>query len=324
MEKVRKKMRKLIYSPGVFFKDALVNLKNEPVSNEIKVIGLPVKSSTNRSLIELRVNDGIVDIKHIDKSIQNKKLSSVFFAGNHISNFNNAPLIGDILKNKDDFVGFREKTLFLGLIDMAVVSDPLSLSNNMQQQFWRKQPFSKIKNVFIIDPLNDIPELVRCSTHDVKVHVVFTERYQGCNKINYHSDSFIVHNKLNLIFSDIRKIEYFNNTSSLLEAIKQIILIADNIDHDYLLPITKNTPYIEAIDELNLKNHDMIIKLKKNIKVKTSAGFYDVMKEMGKSIEYALARESVCKRYSFYLSENKISDVIRLASKDGCRLRVLP
>ena len=324
MEKVKKKVRKLICRPSDFLKDALINLKNKPVSNEIKVIGHPIKSSTNRALIELRINDGIIDIKHIDKSVQNKKISSIFFTSSHISNFNNAPIIGDILKRKDDFIGFREKTLFLGLIDMAVVTDQLSISKNMQHQFWRSQPFSKIRNIFIIDPLNDIPELVRCSTHDVKVHVIFTDRYQCCNKINYHSDSFIVHDKLRLNFSDIRKIEYFKSTLSLIGIIQQIILIGDNIDHDYLLPITENVPYIEAIDELNSKNYDIVIKLKDNIKVKSSANFNEVVEQVGNSIEYALVRESLCKRYSFHLSNNRISDVIRLASKDGCRLSILP
>ena len=322
MVKFKSKFRKLVRSPRMFFKDAIRNINSNPTS--IEKSKAQNNSNITRCLVDLQFKDGFINIKHNDHPIQNRKLSSIILVDRNNSNFSNAPLVGDMLKSQDNFIGFREKTLFFGLMDANILTDRFYVSKNIQQPCWRNQPFSKVQNIFIVDPINDIPELIRCSSHNIKVHIIFTERYCQNNKIEYCSDSFIVHKSLGLSFAEIRKLNYFNNTASLIEVIKKIILIGDNTDHDYLMPITDNVPYLDEIEMLNSGLQDIVIKLKNTIIFKPHKTFNDVMIELLKSTEYVLARESLCKRYSFQLSNKNISEFIKLAVKDGCRVRVLP
>ncbi|GAA4650097.1 hypothetical protein GCM10023116_23800 [Kistimonas scapharcae] len=210
----------------------------------------------------------------------------------------------------------------LALCDRRVMTDKVNVGKTLKEEVWRRQPFSKVSNVFLLNPTNNIVELLRYSTVGVKVHVVYTEKYKGSINIDYDVDTAIVHESLSLSFNSLRRIDTFKRTGDLLEIIKKIILIDDKKNIDLLMPITPCVPYVNDIDILNESDVDVFVKLNK-VCSEAVSNFTELADVLSNSCEYMLARESICKRYSYSISNRNYNDFIALAAKDGCRFSVV-
>ncbi len=320
MEKFKRKLNKFIRSPKLFFKDA--GKKITLVSQNNKPFDASIVYNTSRDIVHINYDSGILNVNKVDRHIKNEDLSSLIFISNKTKHFNKAKLLGDILKNVDNFIGFREKYFFLGLVDDEVISNLINIRGSLELSSWRSDPFPKIKNIFIVDPLNDICELIRGCSQKVSIHGIFTERFTDEVRSDYDLDTFMVHHEVKVSLSSVRSLAYYSNTKQLLEIVKSAILAEDNKNIDMLVPASSNCPYIEDIEKYNSSRYDVIIILVKKFKG-AGESFSEMLSLLESCIDYMLVRNSIYRKYHSCIVSRDMRSFLCFATKDGLRFQVI-
>ena len=312
-----KKAKKLVRNPKLFFQDSnILNRKGTNSSDQL--------DSEPRVIGHLDTVEEIkFDIKN--KGIRNKDFSTIFLVSNSIKSLNKAPIFGDMLKNKNNFIGFREKTLFGLRVSDEVYSFQASYENLVHNKNWHSGLLGDFKNVILTGEYIKYAEFFRTANVNVRIIAILTEKNEMVAAQSYQFiDHFICHKSHN--DCQFKKdLTFFSNTEGLLQAIGQRIAQAGSKPYDYLVPVVGSITYLPEIDELNSENIDMVISLTtldKNI-INKANNFSEYVDLISKNISYLLLKESWMQRYASYVTKQDTPSLIKVALQDGARVKIL-
>lgn len=319
MESVIRKAKKFKNDPKQFLLDSKVFKKTKfrrdrnYSDSEPRVIGLVDLSTA-----------GLVELK--DKKILHDSFSTLFLVDSEAKNLSRAPILGDLFRNSNDFIGFREKTLFaLRVRDTEEeFSDVYEKLAHVKE--WHSGILSSFKNIILVGRYIKFAEFFRSANVGCRIYAILNERDTMVNPKVYESiDHFICHH-IHIGECGFKKdLSFFKNTNELLNAIEQRVTQAGIKPYDYLVPVFGDTGYLEDIDELNVKSVDIYLKRSLNKgdvapKCKDFDGYIDLF---AKDVEFIMMRESLMQRYASLVSSRNVADLLKIAIKDGARVEVV-
>lgn len=317
MQTAIKKAKKLKKNPKLFFQDLkILNKKDRNVKDkndsEPRVIG--TLNTVEKITFELK-----------DKAIKNKDFSTLMLVSGEVKSMSKAPIFGDMLKNENDFIGFREKALFGIRVTEDIYSFELSYEKLVHDKNWHSGVLSSFKNIILVGKYIKYAELFRSANINVRIIAIVTEKNDMImDKIYPFIDHLICHKK-HKDCNFKKDLTFFANTKSLLQAIEQRITQAGTKPYDYLVPVSGFVNNLSEIDSLNNENIDMVISLlQPNKDMRTNAlHFSDYVDNLSKNIQFLLLKESWMQRYASYVSKQNTASLIKAALKDGARVKIL-
>ncbi|MFM5253290.1 hypothetical protein ACEUBK_04035 [Aeromonas hydrophila] len=322
---IQRKVRKLLRNPKQFFVDSKAAKTLQVYNNTEKNI----KNEITNVLGSIFFNDTEHLSITLTKSAKplNYEFSSIIVKERKSSQPKNEPIYSNILSNPKNFIGFREQNVVLLNAPKDTLENYLDLKV-LQEKPWNGSPLSGYKNVFIVDPHNNLPLLLKATSPFLKVHCIFTEKMnqediERCIKWSGALDIVILHNKHSIDVENMKRFYTFSSTNQLLDAINNVILIHGSKPYDLLVPIFGNVPYMDNIDVLNDSDCDVYVKLNKKIScLGHRKCFNDLVEHLSNNIEYILCRESIMQRYDNIISKNDINSFISQVSYEGFRLEI--
>lgn len=314
-----RKINKLRRDPKQFLLDSKVFKRTKSIRDEDggdtepRVIGEVDFSSVR--LIETK-----------DKKILNGAFSTLFLVDSETRNLSRAPILESLFKNKNDFIGFREKTLFVLRVKHTEedFSDIYEKVINMKE--WHSGVLASFKNVVLVGRHIKFAEFFRSSNVNCRIYAVLNEQDKMINSNFYeYIDHFFCHKSHKDICSFRKDLSFFKNTNELLKAIEQRVTQAGSKPYDYLVPIFGDTGYLENIDQLNSKSLDVYLKLLSDNKeiALTSKDFNEYIDSFAKDVEFLMMRESLMQRYASLVSTGDIAGLLKVVIKDGARVEVV-
>ncbi|HBB8919657.1 TPA: hypothetical protein JV454_000609 [Escherichia coli] len=322
---VIRKFRKLINNPKAFFADAKIVKKvasNNSHNNDGNHGGKHVFGDIvldGKVGLSIKTDCGCKPI--------NYDFSSLLVKVRKCSLPKNEPIYSNIISYKNDFIGFRDNNIFLLNVNEKSLSNYLDM-REIQNSPWNTSPFSGYKNIFIVDPANNLPLFLKSTSPFLNIHCIFTENVstqeiERCLKWSKGIDVCIIHSKHSISLNKAKKIYTFCTTNQLIDAIHNIILIHGAKPFDLLVPCFGHVPYIENIDSINESDCDVYIKLRGKLPIiGQRKSFYDFVSILSKNIEYILCRESIMQRYENIIMQENISYFISEVSFEGFRLEI--
>ena len=322
---IQRKVRKLLKNPRQFFADSKA-VKNLPISKKSEE---STKNEVHNVLGSIFLNEVDCLSLKCDKPIKplNYDFSSIIVKERKSSQPKNEPIYSNIISNPKDFIGFRERNVALLDAPKNTLINYLDLKV-LQDKPWNGSPLSEYKNIFIVDPTNNLPLLLKSTSPFLNVHCIFTEKVskddiERCMKWSEAIDICIIHSKHDVNIDNVKRRYEFSSTNQLLNAINNIVLIHGSKPYDLLVPCFGITPYIENIDDLNESNCDIYIKLKKKASCTGHRkSFSDLVGHLANNIDYILCRESIMQRYDSIINEKDIKSFISQVSYEGFRLEI--
>jgi len=267
---------------------------------------------------------GLVKVK--DKKILHDSFSTLFLVDSEAKNLSRAPILGDLFKNSNNFIGFREKTLFALRVKDTEEEFSDVYEKLVHVKEWHSGILSSFKNIILVGRYIKFAEFFRSANIDCRIYAILNERDTMVNpKIYENIDHFICH-QIHKVGCDFKKdLSFFKNTNELLNAIEQRVTQAGTKPYDYLVPVFGDTGYLENIDELNCKSFDIYLKLFRNseditLQHKNFNGYIDTF---SKNVNFLMMRESLMQRYASLVSRGNVADLLKVAIKDGARVEVV-
>ncbi|MCF5866927.1 hypothetical protein [Aeromonas veronii] len=322
---IQRKVRKLFRNPKQFFADSKA-VKNLPMN---KANGAPIKNEVSNVLGSIFFNDVDCLSLNLNKQIKplNYDFSSIIVKERRSSQPKNEPIYSNILSNPKNFIGFRERNVVLLDAPTSTIESYLDLKV-LQEKPWNDAQFNEYRNIFIVDPRNNLPLLLKSTSPFLNVHCIFTEKVEKadierCIKWSGMIDVCILHSKHEINIPNIKKTYSFSSTNQLLYAINNIILIHGSKPYDLLVPSFGKVPYIDDIDTLNESGCDVYIKLKKKISCTGhKKSFSDLVEHLSNNVDYILCRESIMQRYDNLVTNGDMINFISQVSYEGYRLEI--
>jgi len=312
-----KKAKKLVRDPKLFFRDSKI-LKRKGTNSSEQPDSEPRVIGHLDTVEEIKF-----DIKN--KGIRNKDFSTLFLVSAGIKSLNKAPILGEMLKNKNNFIGFREKTLFGLRVSDEVYSFRTIYEDLVHNKSWHSGLLGSFKHVILAGEFIKYAEFFRTANVNVRIIAILTEKNEMVAAQSYpFIDHFICH-KSHHDCQFKKDLTFFSNTKSLLQALEQRIAQAGSKPYDYLVPVVGSVTYLPEIDELNSEEIDMVISLTildKNITNKAN-NFSEYVDLISKNINYLLLKESWMQRYASYVTKQDMSSLIKVALQDGARVKIL-
>lgn len=312
---MNRKIRKLKNNPKLFFKDMYLKRavkKKVPVLHEEpRVIGfLDMEASPI--------------FKYKDMVVRNQRYSTLFLVDCTVGRLGNAPLLGELLRNKNDFIGFREKFLFaLRVVERGNIflRNYESISNDKS---WYDGKLSEFRNVILFDDYIKYAGLIRSSNVRVRIIAVVDHSPGGVEPAYNDIDHLICHKKNCSKIKFRKDVSYFNDTKELVLKLEQIITQAGEKSYDYFVPVSGKVEYLSDIDELNAGPYDIVVNLhthdlELSLRVEN---FSEYVEKLSENMEYLLMRESWMQRYASLVSCGDKALLLKCAIRDGARVRV--
>lgn len=322
---IQRKVRKLFKSPKQFFADSKA-VKNLPIRKKNEE---STKNETHNVFGSIFLNEADCLSLKFDKPVKpiNYDFSSIIVKERKSSQPKNEPIYSNVISNPKNFIGFREGNVILLNAPKSTLVNYLDLKV-LQDKPWNGAPLSEYKNVFIVDPTNNLPLLIKSTSPFLNVHCIFTEKVSEedvtrCMKWSGMIDICIIHTKHDVPLDKVKRAYGFSSTNQLMDAINNIILIHGSKPYDLLVPCFGNTPYIEHIDTLNESDCDVYVKIKKKLSCTNHRkSFSDLVDHLANNVEYILCRESIMQRYDNLINQRDISGFISQVSYEGFRLEI--
>lgn len=316
MKIVFRKIKKLSKDPKQFLLDSRVFKKNKDRYDkdvEPRVIGQVDLSSI-----------GLIEVK--DKKVLHGSFSTLFLVDSETRNLSRAPILGDLFKSQNDFIGFREKTLFALRIkdveeDFAHVYEKI-----VHMEEWHSGVLSSFKNILLVGRYIRFAEFFRSSNVDCRIYAIINERDTMVNSKNFEYIDHLICHKIHKEKCGFKKdLSFFRNTNELVNAIEQRVAQGGAKPYDYLVPVFGDTGYLDNIDELNSKSLDVYLKISRNdcdnaLNNKDFNGYIDALSD---NIEFLMMRESLMQRYASLVSNRDIANLLKNVIKDGARVEVI-
>ncbi len=316
MKAIIRKAKKLSKDPKQFLYDSKILKRAKSINDkdtEPRVIGA----------IDLDA-DKIIIIK--DKKIRNKSFTTLFLIDSEAKSLNKAPILGDLFSNKNNFIGFREKTLFALRVKSSTNIFSDVYDRLVHDKEWHSGLLAGFSNIILVGRHIKYAEFFRASSVDCKIYAVLNERDSMIDRNTYESIDHLICHKNHMGMCDFKKdLSFFRNTNDLLKSIEQRVTQAGEKPYDYLVPVTGNVGYLEDIDELNAGAADICLKLtQENSKIAlNSKNFNGYIDALSKDVEYIMMRESLMQRYASLVSKLNVAMLLKSAIKDGARVKLL-
>jgi len=325
---LQRKCKKLFRDPKNFFKDSKV--MSRIATKEINQTNKIIREMNNHSIGKVFFNENSVINYDILGNIKpnNFSFSSVIIKERKSSSPKNEPIYANILKNPNNFIGFRENNIFLCDAGNLILDKFIDVREAFQNKNWISAPFSSYKNIFIVDPKNNLPQLIKSTSPFVFVHCIFTEKsskdsIERCIKWSGKIDSALLHSSHDNFAYAFNRSHVFSSTIQLLKGIADLILINGSKPYDLLIPCFGDTPFLENIDELNEETHDIYIKINKKMNaISKTCTFEEIAMALSQSTSFVLCRESVYQRYEDVIIRGDLQQFILATTKDGLRVEV--
>lgn len=310
-----KKLKKLGRNPKKFILDSKLIKANREVDEkdeEPRIIGSLSFES-----------ESIVNFKSL--VVRNQSFATMMLIPSTAKNLNRLPIFGEMLVNEDDFIGFREKTLF----GLRVEQTNLSLLDIYEKlvhiKDWHSGKLKQFRNVVLYGSLCKYASFFRSSHPDLVIICILGDKDSAYPLSSIDADHLLLHSSLSATVSGVDfNIEYFRNTSQLVNLIKSKILFAGDKPYDYLVPVYGNVDFIEDIDDINGSEVQLVIKLsKKGFSYGGVNNFSDYIDSIKNRVEYVMMRESWSQKYSSVIRRNDHVSLLKLALKDGAKVRVI-
>lgn len=325
---LQRKCKKLFRDPKNFFKDSKV--MSRIATKEIIETKKLIREANNHSIGEILFDENSAININLTNDIRpnNYSFSSILIKERKSSSPKNEPIYSNILKNPKNFIGFRENNIFLCDAGNQTLDKFIDIREAFQNKQWISTPFSSYKNIFIVDPKNNLPQLIKSTSPLVFVHCIFTEKsskdnIERCIKWCGDIDTAILHSNHDDFSSKFNRSHIFSTTVQLLKGISDLILFNGSKPYDLLIPCFGNAPFIENIDELNEDAHDIYIKINKKLSTPSKkCTFEEISSIISQNTSFVLCRESVYQRYEDVIIRGDLQQFILATSKDGLRVEV--
>ena len=319
MEKTIKKYRKLKNNPKKFFTD----MQAPRVLSVFKRKEVPVLDAMPPRMLGGIKYDKDVEVEFYGRAIRNETFATLFLVGEGVKNFNNSPVLGDILK-ADDFIGFREKTFFVFEVPNKIEDVGALYGKVLNSPKWHSGDLNKINNVILFNENIQYSELFRSANPNIRTIAIINE---GCllepSEYVDHIDCLIIHRKQAVNAGLYRDVVVFSNTMSLINTIKQKITQTGKKPFDLLFPVLGEFNVLDEIDDLNSSGVDIIIYENETKTAKTYSTFSEYIDFFSKGVDKILVRESLMHRYSSLIKSKNWSLFLKVALKDGARVEVV-
>ncbi|MEY8199350.1 MAG: hypothetical protein RPS47_08925 [Colwellia sp.] len=261
-----------------------------------------------------------------DKKIQHKSFSTLFLIDTEIKSLNKVPILGELFKNENNFIGFREKVLFaLRVKDTASVFSDV-YEKLVHDKEWHSGAISSFKNIILVGRYIKYAEFFRASNVNCNIYAILSERESMIEQQEFNSIDHLICHKAHMKSCGFKKdVSFFRNTNELLKSIEQRVTQAGEKPYDYLVPVSGDIGYIQNIDELNEGAADICLKLSKtdeNIVFKTN-NFNSYIDSLANNVEFIMMRESLMQRYASLVSKLDVSTLLKNSIKDGARVKIL-
>lgn len=325
-DRLQRKFKKLLRDPKGFFKDSKVL----PTTIKRDTPELIKPAMAHDSIGKIFLNDdNAISINFVgSKKSTNHAFSSIIIKERKSNSPRNEPIYSNILDNPNNFIGFRDTNISLLDAHEKTLDCFLDLKDAFQNKFWLSTPFSAYKNIFLIDPHNNLPSLIKSTSPSVFVHCVFTEKsssndIERCIRWSGNIDTAILHSSHKDLSFSVNRTHIFSTTAQLLKGIADIILINGSKPYDLLIPCFGNVPFLNNIDDLNEEGHDIYIKIDSKISTPSKKfTFEDLSTAISEKISFVLCKESIYQRYEDIIIRGDISEFILVTTKDGLRIEV--
>jgi len=312
VKKLSRDPKRFFYDSKFFRKSGSFLKKSENKDSEPRVVG-----EINFESKELIVTK--------EKKIINGSFSTLFLVDGEAKNLSRAPILGNLFKNPNDFIGFREKTLFALRVKGGDVGFFDVYEQLIHMKEWHSGILASFKNIVLVGRFIKYAEFFRSSNVECRIYAILNEHDSMVRpEIYEYIDHFICH-KNHIDRCDFSKdLTFFRNTRELINSLEQRINQSGIKPYDYLVPVYGDVQYLDDIDKLNEEAIDICIKLiemNKNTALHSN-NFNEYINKLSKDIEFLLMRESWMQRYASLVSKNNIADLLKLAIKDGARVKV--
>ncbi|WP_139460338.1 hypothetical protein [Aeromonas veronii] len=325
-ERLQRKFKKLLRDPKGFFKDS----KAIPAAIKRDTPELINHKVSHNSIGRIFLNDAnTICINFVDsKKPTHQEFSSILIKERKSSIPRNEPIYSNILDNPNNFIGFRDANISLLDAHVNTLDHFLDFKEAFQNKSWLSVPFSEYKNIFLIDPRNNLPSLIKSTSPSIFVHCVFTENsstndIERCIRWSGNVDTAILHSSHKDFSFLVNRKHFFSTTAQLLKGISDIILINGSKPYDLLIPCFGNVPFLNNIDDLNEQGHDVYIKI--NSKISTQSKlftFEELSTAIAERISFVLCKESIYQRYEEIVVRGDVCKFILATAKDGLRIEV--
>ncbi|EKJ4656367.1 hypothetical protein PG229_004295 [Escherichia coli] len=325
---LQRKCKKLFRDPKNFFKDSKV--MSRIATKEIIETKNIIREINNHSIGKIFFNENsVISFDFIGNTKPNNyAFSSVIVKERKSSSPKNEPIYANILKNPKNFIGFRENNVFLCDAGIQTLEKFIDIREAFQNKNWISTPFSPYKNIFIVDPENNLPQLIKSTSPLVFVHCIFTEKsskesIERCIKWCGGIDIAILHSSHGEFSTIFNRAHIFSSTIQLLKGIADLILINGSKPYDLLIPCFGDAPFLDNIDELNEESHDIYIKTNKKLNpISKTCTFEEIAMALSQSTSFVLCRESIYQRYEDIIIRGDLHKFILATAKDGLRVEV--
>lgn len=339
MAKFKKKMKKLITDPKLFFKDAVrkrqgsVNIV-KPAVKERNTSSVPAKkAASNKSKkVEPIVFAEIEEIDYFKKNkntvsyykkqVKNNMLSTVILTPKTNKMLVHRPLWNGVLKNRD-FIGFRDKFIFCFYYHPKKgYSDYKFLKTIFESDTaFRGNMLSDIRNLVVVDPVDLTAFALKKSSINTNLIVILTEEFDEYDLIqdNIRNIACIIKDeKLDIDLKNANRVEEYINFLSTTEILKRLIVEYNKKEFDLLLPAIGHIDNIvDNIDELN-KMTDAVVFLSK-YKQQPFKTFNEFIDNNIDNIQAVYVKESVFHTYKDLILNQDKRQLLLNTLKDGVR-----
>lgn len=227
-----------------------------------------------------------------------------------------------------EFIGFRDRySYFLYYEKDTYLAEDFQLY--FEDNTFRENPFGEFRNIFVFDPNNVFPILVRMSSPEARLIVILSENTENktidfVTQYYEYIDVLIYHETLVQYIEKLllRRRIRFTSDVSLEKIIKSIIIENSKKEKNLLFPIMGVHDEVQNIDALNESDADFVIFMNKsyNTHVATSQ---NLTLALTKNIHSMLVKEESYFRYKTLIDTQNIEELLKYSLIDGARYEII-
>lgn len=332
-----KKLKKLRRDPVKFFIDSktfghffpnkqyIAPIRNEAViGNEV----IPSKKIENKVFGSFLFSNDESNFNLYKRTVNiDKKLTSLIIIdkgeGEGESYLVHSEKAKLFLQDKN-FIGFKDRYSYFLYYDQNQYL-PEDFQIFFENPAFRQNNFEAFRNLFIFDPTNTFPFMLRMTSFESRLIVILSEgttSVEFVQKYMDYIDVLIFHESVELDPTLVYRRQIRYTTANSLEKIIKAVIIENSLkEKNMLFPVLGIHDKIENIDELNEGDADVVVVLNKYISATST--FDDFISMTAENMGSMLIREESYYRYKTLVDSKNIKALLKFSLTDGARYEIV-
>lgn len=223
-----------------------------------------------------------------------------------------------------NFIGFKDRYSYFLYYDQNQYL-PEDFQIFFENAAFRQNNFESFRNLFVFDPTNTFPFMLRMTSFESRLIVMLSEgstSVEFVQKYMDYIDVLIFHESVELDPTLVYRRQIRYTTANSLEKIIKAVIIENSLkEKNMLFPVFGIHDKIENIDALNESDVDVVVVLNKHISATST--FDDFVSMMAENMGSMLIREESYYRYKTLVDSKNIKALLKFSLIDGAHYEII-